>query len=198
MKIFVLIIFLVVLIGVLFSGWTVFYFKSRKAKRCAEELLKIAYIDSLTNLKNRAGCEKLIEQIKTSPPSGDVVAVMFDMNELKQTNDSLGHKAGDKIINAFGTVLKKAANDYGLMCRYGGDEFLALFQNSDENTAQEFIRKVRSGVDKYNENYDLPAEKIKYAVGYCVADSQVMSITDIIDRADSLMYEDKRRSKEMA
>lgn len=183
-----------VFILLLVAGLTL-YWRNKTVRRRADALGKIAYIDPLTQMENRASCERLIERLTTSPEDGDIAVFMFDMNNLKLTNDFLGHQGGDKVIAAFGTILKDEAKEYGFIGRFGGDEFLAVFEPGDESIAEAFLRRVRQRVDTYNESKVNKLEKILYAVGYCISDPRVKDIEDIIHEADNRMYADKRKAK---
>jgi len=171
------------------------YLRGLSVKRQADALGKIAYIDSLTQLNNRASCERLISKYSESPEDREIAVFMFDMNDLKLTNDFLGHKGGDKIIVAFGNVLQKAADGYCYIGRYGGDEFFAISDNGDESTAKIFLEKVRDQVNEYNKCRVNKLEKIQYASGYVIANPKAQHIDDIIHEADKRMYLDKRRAK---
>ncbi len=173
----------------------ILYVRGLAVKRRAETLSKIAYIDPLTFLGNRASCERLIERFKAPPVDVNLAVFMFDMNDLKLTNDFLGHQGGDKVIAAFATVLKAAASKYGFVGRFGGDEFLALFEEGTEAMAEDFVRMVREGTDAYNEKQENKLEMIHYAVGYVIANPRKQDIEDIIHEADNRMYANKRKLK---
>ena len=171
------------------------YLRNLTVKRQADALGKIAYIDALTKLNNRACCERLISRYAASPEDRDIAVFMFDMNDLKLVNDFLGHKSGDKVIIAFASILQKAAEGYCYISRYGGDEFLAISDNGEESAAEEFLQKIRTHVDEYNKLRLNKLEKIQYASGYVIANPQAMHMEDIIHEADNRMYLDKRNGK---
>ena len=90
-------------------------------------LTNLAYIDPDTKLPNRAYCSKVITDYQKMDTLPKMVCVYFDLNNLKKTNDTLGHEAGDKLIAAFGRILKETSKSYGFMSRNGGDEFVGFF-----------------------------------------------------------------------
>lgn len=188
-------IFVNLVFVLLIVGGMALYWRSSVARRRADTLGKIAYIDPLTQIANRASCERLIDRLTTSPENGDIAVFMFDMNDLKLTNDFLGHQGGDKIIVAFGAILNDAAKEYGFIGRFGGDEFLAVFEPGNESIAEAFLLNVRKRVDAYNESKVNKLEKIQYSAGYTIADPCDQNIEDIIHEADNRMYMDKRKSK---
>ncbi len=172
----------------------ILYARSLAAKRRADTLSKIAYIDPLTRIDNRASCERLIARLNAAPEDANLAVFMFDMNDLKLTNDFLGHKGGDKLIAAFAAILKNAGG-LGFVGRFGGDEFLAVFSPGDEAGSEKFLADVRRGVDAYNEQQVNKLEMIQYAAGYAVANAREKDIEDIIHEADNRMYANKRKLK---
>lgn len=173
-----------------------YYIRTLALRRRAELLGRIAYIDPLTTLSNRASCEREMSLLASNPPEGDVIAFMFDMNNLKKVNDEFGHKGGDKIIAEFGRILKLTGEGFGFVGRYGGDEFLALLRNADESKADLFIAQINEKVVSYNILHMSALEKISFAVGHFKANLRDMSIEDMVNEADKRMYIRKRQMKE--
>lgn len=145
--------------------------------------------DALTGLPNRYSMEKdLIE--KDNEPSS-LAVLLFDINFLKQTNDTYGHLAGDKLICTAANCIKKCfGTETNDNCyRIGGDEFVALLSNIDK---QEVLNKI----EKFNKC--LTKEKISVSVGYAFdSTTNVSNFQNLIAEADRKMYEQKRRIHEM-
>lgn len=171
------------------------YIRGLAVKRRADALGKIAYVDTLTLLDNRASCQRLIDCIKKSPEDKSLAVFMFDMNDLKLTNDFFGHQGGDRIISDFAQALKKAGEDKCFVGRYGGDEFLVVMDPGDEASAIEFLRNVKNQVEQYNEKQVNSLEMIRYAEGYILAHTMEQDIEDMIHEADNRMYANKRMLK---
>lgn len=160
------------------------------------KLNSIAYIDSLTHLPNRAQCNVIISEYNDRESLPDVACVYIDLNNLKLTNDLLGHEAGDKFIRDFSTILKEASEPYGFICRNGGDEFVALFENCTHKNINDYIYYINEKVDIYNHNENVI--QISFAVG--VAYSHEISsnkINDLLTLADKRMYENKAEYKKI-
>jgi diguanylate cyclase (GGDEF)-like protein len=172
------------------------YLHGLAVKRRAEALGKIAYIDPMTGLDNRASCERLIDHYRADKTDRTLTVFMFDMNDLKLTNDFLGHKGGDIIIAAFAKALRSALGD-GFVGRFGGDEFLAVLEDGNEDTAEAVIATLANETDAYNEKQQNQLETIRYAVGYVIANTSELDIEDMINEADSHMYANKRRLKSL-
>jgi diguanylate cyclase (GGDEF)-like protein len=184
-----------VIFVLLIAVGAVFAVRSAREKHRADVLGKIAYVDPLTEIANRASCEKLIGEWIGQPPEQDVWAFMFDMNDLKLTNDFLGHQGGDKIIKDFSSILAESAEPYGFFGRYGGDEFLGLFLGCDEEAAERFLNDIHQKTNEDNEVRSNKLEQISYAAGYAHGNLSYVDIDDIIHEADNQMYLDKRRIK---
>jgi two-component system cell cycle response regulator len=112
------------------------------------------------------------------------------------TNDFLGHQGGDRIIAAFAQALKDAVAE-GFVGRFGGDEFLVVFEHGDEQIAEAFLLRLREQVDAYNQDQQNVLETIRYASGYVTANPAEQDIEDIIHTADNHMYANKRKLKGM-
>jgi diguanylate cyclase (GGDEF)-like protein len=167
-------------------------------KHRADLLGTIAYIDPLTQLENRASCERVIERLKQESSSDTIAVLMFDMNNLKLANDFLGHQGGDKIITQFARILANEVKGFGFIGRYGGDEFLGVFEKSDKEKAEEYIAQVNEQVAAYNSLQVNDIEKISFAAGVSSASLDTVSIDDMIYEADRNMYSNKREIKKRA
>lgn len=158
------------------------------------KLTNIAYLDSLTGLSNRAHCNEVISKYNQMKSLPDLVCVYFDLNNLKITNDTLGHDAGDKLLKGFGKILKEASEPYGFVCRNGGDEFVAIFENCAEKNIEDYINFLNEKTRIFN----LKDEEIQisFAVGFAFS-NEISSnkINDLLSLADKRMYENKAEYK---
>ncbi|MFP3040523.1 diguanylate cyclase [Treponema primitia] len=158
---------------------------------------RIAYIDALTGLPNRTRCEQICLEHDRNKPVENLTVFMFDMNNLKVVNDKLGHQAGDRIIKGFGESLKTWAEEgKGFAGRYGGDEFLAVFDNTDNAQALEHLTRLDAIVAEYNQKQESKLERISFAAGFRVDNLQVTDMEMIILDSDRAMYERKRQMRE--
>jgi diguanylate cyclase (GGDEF)-like protein/PAS domain S-box-containing protein len=117
--------------------------------KIAEERLRwLANHDSLTNLPNRLLLQqKLEEYLRDAEDTGSSVALLlFDLDDFKRTNDTLGHDAGDALLCAFASRLHKATRPDDFVARLGGDEFALLLNGVDSAQQVEiaFERITRS------------------------------------------------------
>jgi diguanylate cyclase (GGDEF)-like protein/PAS domain S-box-containing protein len=104
------------------------------ARKEAEiQLEKLAYFDPLTSLPNRAMFKKELEhRVQVSMSSGKAFFLMLmDLDKFKEVNDSLGHSAGDALLERVARDLREIVPSHSLVARLGGDEFAILFQEQD-------------------------------------------------------------------
>ncbi len=124
-------IWIIGLVGILFSHRVVGQ-SLKKQTEAEQNLLDMATHDKLTGLFNHAHFHetmKQLEELKTQPVS----VLMADIDLLKQTNDTLGHEAGDELIRRASTVFRDSFRSNDTVARIGGDEFVVLIPNTNEN-----------------------------------------------------------------
>lgn len=148
---------------------------------CTETGSHFAYIDYLTHIYNRNAFERDLADLDVN---GGRYYVIADLNGLKTVNDTIGHSAGDKLLQGFAFLLSSAVGENGKAYRQGGDEFAALYKGD----VQEFLRELDELCREYNQACNIP---ISYAIGYCGVTEK-----DFIDAADRMMYENKRSIKQ--
>jgi diguanylate cyclase (GGDEF)-like protein len=173
----------------------IYFLRSLRMQKKMAALNTIAYVDPLTGIENRASCERLITQLKTNPPGKDIVVIMFDMNNLKLTNDFMGHQGGDKVIKDFAQFLKNEVRESDFVGRYGGDEFLAIFRDANESAAESYLSRLDSRISARNSICINELEKVSYAAGYVLGNLRKTNIEALINQADKNMYAQKLRIK---
>lgn len=151
---------------------------------------KKASIDSKTKLLNKAYWEDLVKEVFSADEQ--TAMIMFDLNSLKHTNDTLGHNTGDKMISEFSSILKNEIGSKELLCRWGGDEFTVFVRNADREKTKEYISAVNNAVAAYNRSGKTP--EIYFACGYALScDFPGISWPELLAKADKYMYENKKR-----
>lgn len=170
--------------------------RSIAIKRKADQLGKIAYVDTMTQLPNRAAFGLLAERLRKEPSDGDIAIFMFDMNNLKVVNDELGHKEGDRLITDFARIISEEATEYGEVYRYGGDEFLAVLENTNQLDVQRYLSSINERIVAYNLLSIDPLGKISFAVGMVMESCVESSLENMVNEADKRMYIRKRQMKD--
>lgn len=164
-----------------------------------KELSKEMFIDTSTGLYNRAKCQEILKTQVNMQDKKDRAIIIFDLNDLKKTNDQLGHRAGDDLIASFGATLKEATNvsaDEIFVGRYGGDEFMAFLESCVEADVTRYIEEVEYLMDQFN-IAGTKQFKLSCAAGYSITTeaTKSTSMRDLFDVADANMYENKLAMK---
>ena len=115
---------------------------------------------------------------------GSYLMLLFDVNGLKKTNDTMGHEAGDKLIAAVGGGIKEAAASCGKVFRIGGDEFVAILLTEDEENGKEVMKKTEDIFKKKSNELGM---EISAASGIAVRHANE-DVRDAQKRADEAMY----------
>lgn len=165
-----------------------------------KELSKEMFIDTSTGLYNRSKCQEVLKTPLSSNNNTERSIVIFDLNDLKKTNDGLGHRAGDDLISNFAAQLKKATDVFSydvFVGRYGGDEFMAYFSTCDQKDVEVYIKEVDYLMEKFNDTENKPF-KLSCAAGYSITTPETKSMTmrELFDEADGDMYKNKLAMKE--
>lgn len=148
---------------------------------CSEAGSRLAYIDYLTNIYNRNALER---DLDNHQENGSICYFIADLNDLKIVNDTIGHSAGDKLLQNFARLLTEAVGEDGRAYRQGGDEFAILY----DKDARRLINSLDKLCRDYNQSCTVP---ISYAIGYCLIKDE-----NFRDVADQMMYADKRKKKQ--
>lgn len=163
-----------------------------RIKNSNKILEKKAYIDLQTGLPNKSKCEEMLHDYEyISEPVG---FVMFELNNLKRTNDTYGHAVGDQLITNFARLLRNAIPSKDFVGRYGGDEFIAIITQTTKEEILLIMEEVHSTVKHFNEN--IHKVEVSYAYGYAFSeDYSECTMKTLFNKADKHMYENKAIEK---
>ncbi len=158
----------------------------------AEALERLAYTDALTGLANRRKCEEIFDDLESSELVYGILA--FDLNNLKLTNDTLGHDSGDALLMKFAEVLQNTFSDAGTICRMGGDEFIVIIRDIKQVDVRALVDKMETIIERANEadeNLNLST-----AYGYCRSNEpRCKDVKSVYRKADARMYKQKTAMK---
>lgn len=152
--------------------------------------------DALTGLPTRnLFRQKINDAIEKMP--GRLFGIFFlDMDNLKSINDHLGHDAGDKAIQCFASSLKEfAERHFGLVCRYGGDEFVLFIPLDTPTDASVLARELLE-----TQHGSIAGSDVAYAYGTSIGVSfyplaGTGTFDDALRMADTALYASKRNGK---
>ena len=154
-------------------------------------------IDDLTTLNNRNELKSYLSSLMSLSDSQRKKTFMLfiDLNKFKYINDNYGHNEGDIVLIEISRLLKYVADTFNcFLCRYGGDEFILIKKNADEEKAISVCAFIDKAVSDLSDLLIAPYE-LSVSTGFVRFDSRFTSVQDFIDAADKLMYENKRSSK---
>ncbi|MCR4647797.1 MAG: GGDEF domain-containing protein [Lachnospiraceae bacterium] len=157
---------------------------------------QIAYKDPLTNVRNKNAyveAKKACESKMWNKSLRELGVVVFDVNDLKKTNDTMGHEAGDKLIREASNMICDTYK-HSPVFRIGGDEFVVLLEGEDFRNRAFLLRLFNEKSDS-NLKFGGPV----VSAGMDIFDlERDLSIDDIFERADNKMYERKKELKKKA
>ena len=163
----------------------------------AEERIRtMARYDSLTNLPNRAYFHELVsDYVSMGDPGRHVGLVVFDLDDFKSINDTLGHPVGDGLIYAVGERLSRFAGDDVKVSRLGGDEFMIFF--NDVKDPRSFAAAIDRVFCSFHGEVDVAGHslRIQASAGAVLARAGNASVDAMIVRADLALYKAKENGK---
>jgi diguanylate cyclase (GGDEF)-like protein len=154
-----------------------------------------ARTDFLTGTANRRAFFEIasIEIIRAARYSHPLSIIYLDLDGLKIVNDSYGHKAGDALLRLVGRTISRSLRTSDLVARVGGDEFCVLLPESGEKAASRAATRIfeRLNAKMVDENYPTTFSfgVVSYVHGY------PKSVEELIQEADTVMYEVKKTGK---
>lgn len=155
-----------------------------------------ALYDSLTGCHNRYGfLENAVLFVERCRREKISLAVLYiDLDNFKTVNDTLGHDTGDRVLTMASELIRGELRGQDLLTRWGGDEFVVLLQlhGEDQAYARAVAENLLSGFAEQRE----ALHGVGCSVGLCRGSPQSMdALMDMVDRADTALYESKRGGK---
>ena len=171
----------------LIIGYDIQIYKSISVEFEKNTFEKLAYTDALTRLGNRAKADNDI--ISYEKNKCEYIIISFDLNGLKQVNDTFGHDLGDKLLITFADILSEVFGHIGTVYRFGGDEFMVLLSDNHFQELPYCITNMISLEEKKSK--DLP---FNIDTSFGIARSTEIPDNDsfsVYKLADSRMYKMK-------
>lgn len=153
-----------------------------------EKWRKIALVDDLTGIANRAAYSEQIQEIKKTKSSGaNLAIILFDIDNFKQINDTEGHLEGDRILKACAKMLTEIFANYECcVYRIGGDEFAVIFEDIHEDSIIDALLKIKEHEEKHQD--------FRLSKGYSLAQGR-KDFNKMFSLADEMLYADKNSKK---
>lgn len=161
------------------------------------EARRLASTDTLTGLLNRRAFVERIEKARSaSDKLFPMSMLLLDVDHFKKVNDTLGHDAGDAVLQGVARVLSSIARKSDFVARWGGEEFVVALAQTAEAGARVAAERVRRAIAEAK--YVLPSgveHRATASVGLASAENADWDIHDLIGRADKAMYSAKHRGR---
>lgn len=162
------------------------------------EDIKLSTVDPLTDIYNRrfinAFLMKEIERSKRLDRHFSVV--ISDIDNFKIINDSYGHLSGDLVLKALARLITDTVRNLDVVGRYGGDEFMLILPDADNETALNVIERLRMNVESLDIQV-LKDIKVRLTASFGIASfpENGTSLDDLLVAADEKLYKSKRQGK---
>lgn len=168
-------------------------YKEMQENARTEAYKKLAYTDLMTGMKNRSAFKTDIQDNGSRLLEKNYTCVIFDVNHLKETNDTYGHAQGDALIIDSASCIMKCFSSDGSCYRTGGDEFVVLLENFSEESLLEKLDSLDLMIAELNKTRT-PALSIAYGYSRKTIFSLAV-LHDLYEEADRNMYKKKTEMK---
>ena len=150
--------------------------------------LDVLFRDTLTKLYNRKFLEEVGEkEIEKAKRYGRFLSiVLIDVDGFKQFNDTFGHLKGDEVLKEMAKVMTSYCRKVDLIFRWGGDEFLILFPETNKRKARVLMERITEG---------LSSRDIQISYGIVLWSENFSSLKKFIAGADKQLYHHKKKKK---
>ena len=162
-------------------------------KEFSKSLESEIIIDPLTNVYNRLYLNKLIENESKgrNPLNGYYHLLFLDLDNFKRINDSYGHIIGDQILSIISERLRSFFGEHSNIIRYGGDEFIILYESTFETNIEMVIQSFKQYLEK-DIYIDGNPYQVKGSIGHFPYHPEHDRLEDVIKNSDADMYQQKQ------
>ena len=178
-----------VMLGVYaFILFTAFLLLTKYSSAILEPMFK----DKLTGAYIKRHAEKLIQGEIDGAVKGrrDLALFVLDLDHFKKINDTYGHGFGDKVLSTFAVTISGSLRQHDHFIRYGGEEFLLVIPNANEERSKGIAERLRRIVEEiviFNEEHAISV-RITVSIGVANLDRPVVRAQELIENADKALY----------
>jgi len=179
-----------------------------EAQKLKERYQALSVIDELTGLHNRRFFFPEAQSVLARAIRYQQLfsVMVIDIDRFKEINDSLGHVAGDYVLECVARILEKQMRDTDMLCRFGGEEFMLAMPNTNAEDAKNLAERIQNTVHKTDWNYDGKPMRITMTFG--VTDTETIDnlvnskketsemLEELIKQADRAMYFGKENGRD--
>jgi diguanylate cyclase (GGDEF)-like protein len=160
-----------------------------------EELARLSITDSLTGLFNRRHLMEAInvEASRSRRNERPFAILMIDVDAFKEYNDTHGHQAGDEVLVQIASILQEVTRDVDTVSRYGGEEFLLLLPETNQNAAIDVAERIREQL----KSHAVDGEAVTVSIGVAEFPIDGDGPSKVIAAADAALYRAKREGRDV-
>lgn len=164
----------------------------RQAEKTSERLSEEALTDPLTKIWNKRAFGQRLAEVLNNPEPSPLSLIIFDIDNFKGVNDTYGHQAGDKALQAIADRASNALRRSDALFRYAGDEFAVILVQTPLSAAVEAAERIRQATETIRFTYRGQGElRITVTLGVAQA-KKGESLTNLFERADQALLTAKR------
>ena len=159
-----------------------------------EQTQQMAFTDGLTGLYlHRFFQVRLVEEIAWADRyKKSICLVMVDADKFKQFNDTLGHPAGDALLQEIASLLKDKVRTTDIVCRYGGDEFALILKDTPKDEAIRTCERIR---ETFQLRFAAAVVQVTSSIGLACYPTDAPNKKDLAKAADDALYVSKREGR---
>jgi len=161
------------------------------------DLRRLINLDAFTNLYNREYFDRNLTKIlkMSSRYRHRLSLVLFDIDFFKTFNDTYGHQVGDYVLKEVAMMIRGGLREVDIVARYGGDEFVAILPETPKKNALTAVERIKKSLEQRGFSCGGVSKKLHITISAGVATypEDAQTDYDLVNRADSALYADKKR-----
>lgn len=172
--------------------------RTKELDRLVQELESLSFKDSLTNLHNRRHFDTVFahECRRVQQNASQLSLLMLDIDHFKQINDHFGHDAGDSVLVAIGVLLRHHFRGLDIVCRFGGEEFIALLPGTSVNTAESRAHALLEEASQLSLTHQgALLRNVTFSCGVATYPDHTQDPFRLLKLADEALYQAKNRGR---
>lgn len=173
----------------------------RALKEANSELSRLAVMDPLTGLTNRRYLDTAADtELRRADRQGQPIALLvLDLDNFKAINDTHGHGVGDVVLTSAAQLWRRTLRSEDILCRVGGEEFVALLPGTDAEQAQLLAERLLTVTRRQSIAVEGTDIRVSTSIGISVRPANSgLPITDVLAAADAALYTAKRSGRDRA